>query len=283
MPDSAKEKQGGNSPRQLELFGVDEFVEQVIRRDNFSEDVLKYFKKGEIPPNDKDRYYFGVEFDDKEHGLLITIFKKPKDVLDFYLQVWKNNESGRLDEMTEIFDRNEVDAFVREILSDRYAPMINGDLIISAAKKIVNKLKKDTQLFNIIKKYEKISAQKKREEVHSGGSGGKNNKGGEYIKRSGNGMREERLNKGEVIEGIGGWDKVWGSVDRATARLYAQNQGQKNYVWKNIITEDWIENFVNEIVGVKNLLPAEKKMIKEIVKWAFDKKKKEEMGSTREY
>jgi hypothetical protein len=93
MSDGIKEEQGVNSPRQLELFSADGFVKQVIRRNNFGEGTLKYFKEGEIPPNDKNKYYFGVEFGDKEHGLLITIFKKPKDVLDFYLRVGSLSKS----------------------------------------------------------------------------------------------------------------------------------------------------------------------------------------------
>jgi hypothetical protein len=264
-------------PEQLGLFKDDDFIQQIIKQKIFLShgDDLRYFQEGKVPPNDKDKYYFGVKFSDEEHKLLITIFRKPKDVLDFYLQVWKNNETGKLNEVAEIFDRNKADVFVREVLSDRYVPMINVDLIISAAKKIVNKLKKDTQLSNIIKKYEKISAQKKMEEVHLRGNGGKNDKGSERIEGSSNRGEKARSNRDEVIGRIGGWNKVWGLVDSAIVELYANNQYRRGYVWRSIITNDYIRNFVNEISGIKNLSYNERIMIEGIVRGVFEKKRQE--------
>ena len=290
MSDDIREKQGANSPRQLELFSVDDFVKQVVRRSNFGEDTLEYFKERKIPPNDKDKYYFGVEFDNKEHELLITIFKKPKDVLDFYLRVFRSVENKELDKVRDIFDRNKVEKFVGKLLNENYSPFnFNVNSILSAAGKVATALKKNERLLKIVKSYEKIFAQEEEKKIHSEVNSGKGNKSGKIIrgdkltKGNGNGGEGVRLDRDKVVRKIGGWDNLWNSVDRAIARLYAQNQGQKEYVWENIITEDWIESFVNEIAGVENLLFTEKKMIKEIVKWMFDEKREEEMGSVREY
>jgi len=247
-------------PEQLGLFKDDDFIQQIIKQKIFLShgDDLRYFQEGKVPPNDKDKYYFGVKFSDEEHKLLITIFRKPKDVLDFYLQAWKNNASGRLDEMTEVFDRNKIDAFVREILSDRYVPMINGGLIISAAKKIVNKLKKDTQLSNIIKKYEKIS-----EKLHQASDNLRK------LPKRKRRYSESKLDKKEVIAKIGGWVEVEALVKQEIKKLYNDYQNDREFVWGSVVNDDYSKTFINGIVGVEQLTAAEKMMVEKIIRWMF--------------
>ena len=129
------------------------------------QDDVRYYRLGQYPSNNSEKYYGGIEFSDNEHHFLFQHVGQ-KNIIDLYALVYKYFVEEKGSQQLKVSDNSSVNEEIKKIFidnlpSDTLIPNDKWDMLIKVASKIKRGIIDDNSLRKFVREYAEDAKAKK--------------------------------------------------------------------------------------------------------------------------
>jgi len=129
------------------------------------QDDVRYYRSGQYPPNNSEKYYGGIEFSNDEHRFLFQYIGQ-KNIIDLYALIYKYFVEEEELQQLRVGDNGDINEkikgiFIDNLPSDTLIPNDKWDMFIKVAGKIKKGIVDDDSLRKFVREYsEDVKAKK---------------------------------------------------------------------------------------------------------------------------